>query len=575
MDIIEVLSKRGLISDEERKVVRKEVSETGQKPEQVVLDKELIGENKLFDIKSKLLDIPLIKKPPSEIPTDVLRLVTRSSVVHYNFVPLSREDDTVKIGLVYPQDIQAREALKFLSRRGQFSYQTVMITPSVLDQILGQYRTAEKEVEEALQGLETEIQKEESEINLKKAKKGETKEIEQAPVIRMVAIILREAVGAKASDIHIEPSTSQLNIRFRIDGVLHTKLRLPLKVHSAIITRIKILSNLKIDESRIPQDGRFSTRFGGRRLDFRVSTFPTTLGEKVAIRVLDPQQAQKSLEELGLLDHQVQILRKATKIPFGSVLATGPTGCGKTTTLYSMLRILNDEEINIVTLEDPVEYTIEGVNQSQIRPEIGYTFNRGLREIVRQDPDAIMVGEIRDEETADLATHAALTGHILLSTLHTNNAVGVIPRLTDMGVRPFLIAPTLRYAIAQRLIRQLIPDSRQKVKASPEEEKMIMKSLSKLPDHMREKLDISSPLHIYKPVSTEEDPSGYSGRTGLFEVFRVTDRMEEKLGREVITETEVKQEAQKQGMVTMRQAGMVKVVQGITSLEEVLRVTAT
>src|SRR6056297_89881 len=531
MDLIKVLLKRGHISDEEAQFVQKEMKETGRKPEQVILENDMVTEDKLFEIKKELLDLPLIKKYPEDVSNDVLRLINRNSAVHYNFVPISRETGgTIKVGMVYPQDIQAREALKFLSRRGQFSYKIVLITPSVLNKLLNQYQTAEKEVEEALQGLEKEIQKDKTEIDLEKVRGKADKEIAQAPVICMVAVILREAVDAGASDIHVEPMTDQIKVRLRIDGVLHTKLRLPLKVHSAIVTRIKILSNLKIDESRIPQDGRFSTRFGGRRLDFRVSTFPTTLGEKVAIRVLDPKKGQKELEELGLLDHQVKMLREAAEMPFGSILATGPTGSGKSTTLYSILKIINQEDVNVVTLEDPVEYTIEGVNQSQIRPEIGYTFNRGLRQIVRQDPDAIMVGEIRDEETADLVIHAALTGHIVLSTLHTNDAKGVIPRLIDMGIQPFLLSPTLRYTIAQRLVRNLVPESRQRVKAKPKEEKIIMEEIKKLPPKVRSKIDIPKPLYIYKPGSTKENPSGYKGRSGIFEIFKMTEQLEEKLG---------------------------------------------
>ena len=574
MDLIKVLLKRGHISDEEAQFVQKEMKETGRKPEQVILENDMVTEDKLFEIKKELLDLPLIKKYPEDVSNDVLRLINRNSAVHYNFVPISRETGgTIKVGMVYPQDIQAREALKFLSRRGQFSYKIVLITPSVLNKLLNQYQTAEKEVEEALQGLETEIQKDKTEIDLEKVKGKADKEIAQAPVIRMVAVILREAVDAGASDIHIEPMTDQIKVRLRIDGVLHTKLRLPLKVHSAIVTRIKILSNLKIDESRIPQDGRFSTRFGGRRLDFRVSTFPTTLGEKVAIRVLDPRKGQKELEELGLLNHQVQMLREAAAMPFGSILATGPTGSGKSTTLYSILKIINQEDVNVVTLEDPVEYTIEGVNQSQIRPEIGYTFNRGLRQIVRQDPDAIMVGEIRDEETADLVIHAALTGHIVLSTLHTNDAKGVIPRLIDMGIQPFLLSPTLRYTIAQRLVRNLVPESRQRVKAKPKEEKIIMDEIKKLPPKIRSKIEIPSPLYIYKPGSTKEAPSGYKGQAGIFEVFRMTESLE-KLGTGRLEEGDIEREIRRQNMVTMRQSGMIKVIQGKTSLEEVIRVTA-
>jgi len=287
----------------------------------------------------------------------------------------------------------------------------------------------------------------------------------------MVAVILRHAVEGNASDVHIEPEENQLRIRFRMDGTLYSSLFLPIHTHPSIVARIKILSNLRIDETRIPQDGRFSARINNKDIDFRVSTFPTKLGEKVAIRVLDPTEGLKTYQEIGLISTNLKLIKEAIVRPFGLILATGPTGSGKTTTLYAILQELNKPEVNIVTLEDPIEYFVKGINQSQIRPEINYDFSQGLRHVVRQDPDIIMVGEIRDEESASLATQAALTGHIVLSTLHTNNAIGIIPRLIDMKVKPFLLPATLNIGIAQRLAQRLCPYCKEKVKPNKEIEK--------------------------------------------------------------------------------------------------------
>src|SRR3990167_957314 len=286
----------------------------------------------------------------------------------------------------------------------------------------------------------------------------------EAPIIKMVLVILRHAIEGNASDIHIEPGREKLNIRFRQDGVLHLSLFLPLNVHSSIVSRIKILANLKIDESRIPQDGRFSARISNKDIDFRVATLPTLYGEKVEIRVLDSTLGLKSFDKMGLTQRNLELIQSAIKRPYGLILSSGPTGSGKTTTLYSLLRELNQESVNIVTIEDPIEYSIAGVNQSQVKPAIGYSFSEGLRQILRQDPNVIMVGEVRDEETANLVIHSALTGHIVLSTLHTNSAVGVIPRLIDMGIKPFLIPSTLRVVISQRLIRILCNKCKKKAK---------------------------------------------------------------------------------------------------------------
>ena len=571
MNFLQYLVQEKKITAEEAEKISQEQAKTGSHLEEILLKKKLLPEEVLFHLKGEFLSIPFLEKIPDVINPRVLNLVPFETAKQYQFVALEQKAKEIKIGMVYPQDIQAQEALRFLSRQSGLSYTISLITPSSYRRILSYYQTAEKEVKQALSGLEKEL---ESETTRKiKLEKGATQRIiTDAPVIKMVAVILREGVEGKASDIHIEPTTQQLRIRFRVDGILHSSLFLPTQVHAAVITRIKILSRLRIDETRVPQDGRFSTHYQGRRIDFRVSTFPTTLGEKVAIRILDPQQAHQNIPELGLIPSQAAILKEATKLPFGLILATGPTGSGKTTTLYSLLRILNTDAVNIVTLEDPVEYFIEGVNQSQVKPDIGYTFNKGLRQVVRQDPDIIMVGEIRDEETVKLANHAALTGHLVLSTLHTNDAIGAIPRLIDMGLPAFLIGPSLRIVIAQRLVRKLCPKSRRKVKPSPAVKELILSQLASLPPAIKEKISIPSPLYIWEPAASSKCPKGYKGRTGIFEVLQMTDRLANLVVASP-TEEKLREEAEKQEMITMAQAGIIKVIQGETSIEEVLRVT--
>ena len=388
----------------------------------------------------------------------------------------------------------------------------------------------------------------------------------------MVAVILRHAVEGNASDIHIEPTKKELRVRFRVDGILTTGLLLPLKIHPAIVARVKILSNLKIDETRLPQDGRFSISVGQKNIDFRVSTFPTTLGEKAALRVLDPAQGIKGLDGLGLEKRNLEVLKKAVQSPYGMILATGPTGSGKTTTLYTVLHLLNKEGVNVLTLEDPVEYFVEGINQSQVKPEIGYTFATGLRHILRQDPNIIMVGEIRDEETAALAAHAALTGHIVLSTLHTNNALGVIPRLIDLKVAPFLLPSSLSLCIAQRLARTLCPYCKKEVVANLKIREMILQEIEAMPELLRKEIKLSKPLKIHESSGCKKCRSeGYLGRIAFFEILVMTTQLKEIILKEP-TESNIQKEASRQGMITLKQDGILKVLKGLTSVAEVLRV---
>jgi len=484
------------------------------------------------------------------IPPETLQEVPYETAAFYQFIPFEKDQNKLKIALINPNNITALEALKFISQHHNVQTEIYQTEPQDFQIALKQYASLGKEVEKALETLEVELQKKPTAEEEEKIERL----TEEAPITKMVAVILRHAAEGNASDIHIEPTQKNLQVRFRMDGILHTSLILPKKIHQAIVSRIKILANLKIDEQRKPQDGRFQTTIMDRDIDFRVSTLPTVNGEKAVLRLLDPSAGVQTLPKLGLFGRNLEIIENNLKKPYGMILITGPTGSGKSTTLYAMLKILNKEGVNIITLEDPIEYRIEGINQSQIKPEIGYSFASGLRSILRQDPDVIMVGEIRDQETAELAVHAALTGHIVLSTLHTNNAVGAVPRLVDMGVEPFLIPPSINLIISQRLVRRI--SKKGEAKLLPDEVRKMFKEELK-------NIDIKIPTELPKPQE-------YHGRVGIFEILEMTPNLE-KIIVEKATEEALLAEAMAQGMTTMKQDGIIKVIQGLTSLEEVLK----
>ncbi|PIR01987.1 MAG: hypothetical protein CO144_00175 [Candidatus Nealsonbacteria bacterium CG_4_9_14_3_um_filter_35_11] len=574
MSLIQKLVEKGKIDQKTANSLKEKLGTSNETEENFLLDQKIIGQDYLFSLKSEILNVPLRKDAETlEIPNEILALIPEESARYYKIIPLSLKENILEIGMVDPEDIKAREVLLFVARQHRISYKISLITLDAFEILSKQYRNLREEVGAALEALETELGKGEG-VELAVSEKPSIERLaEEAPIIKMVAVILRHAVEGKASDIHIEPTTKKLRVRFRMDGILYSSLFLPLAVHPSIVARVKILSNLRIDETRIPQDGRFTAKIGEKEVDFRVSTFPIKLGEKVAIRVLDPTEGLKSYKELGLTGRNMDILKEAAKNPYGMILATGPTGSGKTTTLYALLQILNKEEVNIVTLEDPIEYFMGGVNQSQIRPEIGYDFPQGLRHIVRQDPDIIMVGEIRDEESAALAIHSALTGHVVLSTLHTNNAVGVIPRLIDMQIKPFLIPPALNIAIAQRLARVLCPYCKEKVKPKKAMKEIILKELESLPGEVTKKLKIPDPFYLYEAKGCKKcNFKGVKGRIGIFETLKMTDQLAEIILKEP-SELKITQEAERQGMATMRQDAILKALEGLISMEEVMRVS--
>ena len=570
MKLLQELFGNGLLDEKTKNELQEESVKTGKKEEEIILERKIVSEEKLFDLKSKIFKIALKKVKAEDIPMDVLKLIPEEAAINYKMAPLGKDGDIFEIGMVYPEDVSAQNALRFLSRQENFRYKIFLIAFTDLNNIFKQYRTLKSETTKALDELQQEKQEILDALNGDKSTRVMA---EEAPIIKMVMVILKHAVESNSSDIHIEPRRDQLIVRFRKDGILHPNLFLPLNVHLAIAARIKIIAGLKIDENRIPQDGRFSVKINEKDIDFRVATFPTLYGEKVEIRVLDPTEGLKSFEGLGLKGRNFDLVREAIKKPYGLILSTGPTGSGKTTTLYALLRILNKDNVNIVTIEDPIEYSISGINQSQIKPEIGYSFAQGLRQILRQDPNIIMVGEIRDEETASLATQAALTGHLVLSSLHTNTSIGVIPRLIDMGVRSFLIPSTLRVAISQRLIRVLCPHCRKKITPNEKIKNYILSRIKSLPPQARAGIKISEPLHIYEAKGCEKCGfMGYSGRVGLFEVLSMTNELAELLLKNPV-ESLILKEARKQGMLTMEQEGILKILNGETTVEEVARVT--
>lgn len=572
--LVDGLVQDSLISVELGEQILNEATVSKRPAEEVIYSRRLVDEETVAGVKSKILGIPYRKIKPNDIPEETLKLIPEETATTYAVAPLELKNKMLTVGMVKPWDARAQEALRFIAKRNQFNLGVYLITPNDWEMILRRYSPYQSEIEKALRAIgPIKPGSDLSSLLLRPIGLEEKVTAEEAPIVRIVASTLKTAVEQKASDIHIEPQRARLRVRFRIDGILQEVASFPIELHQPIISRVKILSNLQIDESRIPQDGRFRTVIFGRDIDFRVSTFPTPAGEKAAIRVLDPTIGLKGLDDLGLVGSAASMVEEAIKKPFGMVLVTGPTASGKTTTLYALLQILNKEETNLLSLEDPVEYFIDGVNQSQVRPEIGYTFAFGLRQILRQDPDVIMVGEIRDSETAELAVHAALTGQIVLATLHTNNAIGSIPRLIDMKVESFLLPSALNLMMSQRLVRRLCESCREEVAPAPEVASIISDELGKLPAALRANLQYKSPYKVSRSRGCEVcHNKGVTGRIALFEAFSMTRELAEIIQTSP-TEGKIHDEAARQGMVTMRQDGILKALQGVVGIEEVLRET--
>ena len=576
MILIEELIKRNIITAEQaNKVVNTAEEKYNGSIDEALLDFDF-DEAEILKAKGDIFGIPIKTVSPDDIPSSVLKLIPIDAAKIYQFVPINLTDSFLEVGIVNPENIQAIDALTFITAKLNKPFKLFLIATSVYNKLIDSYEdNSNPEVDQALNELDSEIAEVSDggiiiETNIKTSdnlKQGEEEKIvEEAPIIKIVAVILRNAIEGFASDIHIENTGDKVKVRFRVDGALHTSLILPLNVFNGVVARIKILSRLRLDEKRKPQDGGFSAKINGRKIDLRVSTMPAYYGEKVVIRILDAERGVQNLNELGLSEENLNLMREALSRPYGLILMTGPTGSGKSTSLYSMLSEINKEDKNIVSLEDPVEYKIDGVNQSQVMPEIGYTFASGLRSILRQDPNIILVGEIRDKETAELAIQAALTGHLVLSTLHTNNSIGAIPRLIDMGIDPYLIAPTLILCMAQRLARKIYTDSKHEIPIDESTRIMLNKQFEDLPEEFKSKLNIGNT--IYEAVPSSGSVSGLSGRIAVFEMFKIDKEMQSIILKKP-QEQEIYKLVRSRGMLTLREDAILKSIKGDIPWQEI------
>jgi type IV pilus assembly protein PilB len=571
MSFLEELVKENIIKKSQINEIKNRASEKYDGDTEKALIESGVAEEKILEIKGKYLRMPIKKVNLKEITFNALKYISEDSAMHYQFVPIDMQDGVLEVGVIDPENTQTMDALQFISAKLGIPFKIFLISESDYGSMMQAYKGINSQVKEALNELGENESEGINEENLsKEIKKAEddslTKMVEDAPVIKIVAVILRNAIEGGASDVHIEFTGEKVKVRFRVDGSLHTTIVLPPNIYSGIVARIKILAKLRLDEKRKPQDGSFSANIDGRKIDFRVSTMPAYYGEKVVMRILDSEKGVKPLDKLGLSETNLFMMREALKQPYGLILVTGPTGSGKSTTLYSMMNELDKEKNNIVSLEDPVEYHMPDINQSQMMSEIGYTFATGLRSILRQDPDIIMVGEIRDKETAQLAIQAALTGHLVLSTLHTNNAIGAIPRLIDMGVDPYLIAPTLILSIAQRLAQMTCPSSRKLVPMDESIKIQIEKQMEDLPDEFKKEIGIEGKM--YQTVPSSECPSGTRGRIAVFEMFKVDKEIQNVILKSP-TNGEIYKVARKHGMLMMKEDAMLKSIEGVIPFTEV------
>lgn len=535
-----------------------------------------ISEDSVTQAKSAFYKLPYQKIKPQDVPYQIIKYIPEDAARHYKFIPIAFTDGVLSVGVTEPENIESMNALQFISAKLGIPFKVFLISQGDFLAVAENYKTATPEVDKAVSEFSNELEmanKElanEEELFLARDKKrredSETKIVEDAPIIKIVAVIINQAVEAEASDIHIENTGENVRVRYRIDGILATSLTLPMNSFSGIIARIKILSKLRLDEKRKPQDGSFATMIENRKIEFRVSTFPAYHGEKVVMRILDSEKGIKRLEDLNLTPKNLAMVKNALERPYGMILISGPTGSGKTTTLYGMLGNVDSEGSNVTSLEDPIEYQIKNVTQSQVMPEIGYTFATGLRSILRQDPDIIMVGEIRDKETAQLAIQAALTGHLVFSTIHTNNAIGIVPRLIDMGVDPYLIAPTLILAVAQRLVRKVHPSAKHQVPIDAITKEFIAKQFADLDPKYIAELNLPTSMYDIRP--TAEAPNGVKGRTAVFEMFEVDKDIQEVILKSP-TEIELYKATRVKGMLTLKEDALIKALNGDITMQEV------
>lgn len=567
-NIIEKLFEGNYITAEQKQQIVQRLA-GGEHFENVLAEISNIDDQDLLSIKADVMEVPYISLDGVEIEDTVLHIIPVQIAKNNRLIAFGKEGNHLKVGMVDPYNIQAVETVDFLTKQENLVVDTYLISDKDYQRGMKGYATLGREVATALK------QRKELEESVADAGDVSAEQIKSAPISKIVSVIIRHAVEAHASDIHIEPEEDEVRVRYRVDGVLQTSLTLPIHLHASLIARIKVLAKLKLDETRTPQDGRIKLDIGGRTIDLRISILPLLGKEKATLRILDTGSVIYSIEELGFRGRAQKIIEENIKKPYGLILVTGPTGSGKTTTLYTLMNYINDEEVNITTLEDPIEYRMEDINQSQVNPQIGYTFATGLRSLLRQDPDVIMVGEIRDNETAELAIHAGLTGHLLFSTLHTNNAFGAIPRLVDMGIERFLLASTLNIIIAQRLVRKICQDCKYEVDVASDlmiKIKSVLEGIGK--EDMPDSISLDE-IKLYEGKGCNKCGNiGYKGRTAIAEVLEVTEDLKRIINDGADFE-EINAEAIRQKMISMQQDGFIKALEGVTTISEVLRQTGT
>lgn len=521
----------------------------------------------------------ILSELPKNIAGDIINIIPSEVAKKYEMMAFEKSEGILKVAMIDLENTEALNALNFVAEKEKVTIETYEVSKENFTSLLAHYNETSEALKDALDSYKDDKDQEDAyEKNNENTKKdkNEAEILKDAPVTKLVEVVISHAVEGKASDIHIEPMDKDYRVRFRVDGILHVSLIFPLEIGPVVISRIKILANLKIDEKRKPQDGRFRLNFNKKDIDFRVSSLPVVGGEKIVMRILDKEAESSSTELLGLVGKAKEDISLAIKETYGMILMTGPTGSGKSTTLYTLLKMLNSEERNIITLEDPVEYFIEGMNQSQIKPEIGYTFASGLRTVLRQDPNVIMVGEIRDAETAELAVHAALTGHLMFSTLHTNTAIGAIPRLIDMGIEPFLLSSSLRMVIAQRLVRRICEKCKEEIKISDFIKERVLEKIKNIPAKELESygINLADEIKFYHGAGCDVcNGTGLKGRVAIYEAVPVTEAVKNIIIEKRGSEDLIKKERERMGVLTIEQDGVLKIVQGLTTIEEVERVT--
>lgn len=572
--LVKLLSDEGLVSSEVLKAAAEESAKANKPLFALLTERHVIDDEMLTHAIAQVSGVPYVNLTSSVIDQHVLDMLQEDVAERFMAVPLAEIQNRLAVAMVDASNVQAVDYLAGLIEK---PLKIFMASEAGVRHVLDQYKTDLSTVGEAAEVTEEEASKEETTVKTI---------VQDSPISRALSTILEYAVKTRASDVHIEPMESTLKIRCRVDGVLREIMQLPKSIEPALVSRIKILANLKIDEHRVPQDGQFAVGVANKEVDLRIAVSPVVWGEQVVIRLLDKSDSTFDLQEMGFTGRALRRVLKGGRRPNGMVLTSGPTGSGKSTSLYALIKEIKDESVNIVTLEDPVEYKMQGVNQIQVNNEVGLTFATGLRSILRQDPDVVMVGEIRDNETATLAIQAALTGHLVFSTLHTNSAAGVLPRLLDMGIEPFLIASTVNTIIGQRLVRRVTP-KRDAYQSTPIETQNILTTVGHILPKTREEVATVAedlgfkdlPLAgqnaytLVKGKDTPASPRGYSGRAGIYEVMEVTDEIQ-KLIVARATANDIQRLAIAQGMLTMREDGYLKALQGVTTLEEVNRVTA-